>query len=71
MSGNVVYDFFMGAPLHPRFGEHLDIKMIAEVILPEINTRDAREIHPRFGEYLDIKMIAEVILPEMNARDAP
>ena len=31
MSGNFVYDFFMGAPLHPRFGEHLDIKMIAEV----------------------------------------
>lgn len=30
MSGNHVYDFFMGAPLHPRLGP-LDLKMWAEV----------------------------------------
>ena len=32
MSGNAVYDYFMGAILHPRlFGGRLDIKMFAEV----------------------------------------
>jgi delta24(24(1))-sterol reductase len=30
MSGNVVYDFFMGAPLNPRIGS-LDLKMFAEI----------------------------------------
>lgn len=30
MSGNIVYDFFMGAPLNPRIGS-LDLKMFAEI----------------------------------------
>lgn len=34
MTGNVVYDFFMGAPLYPRVGSLLDLKMFFEVRLP-------------------------------------
>jgi hypothetical protein len=33
MSGNVVYDFFMGATLNPRLGS-VDLKMWAEVRVP-------------------------------------
>jgi delta24(24(1))-sterol reductase len=33
MSGNFLYDFFMGAPLNPRIG-HLDLKMWAECRVP-------------------------------------
>jgi len=33
MSGNVVYDFFMGASLNPRIGS-VDLKMFAEVRVP-------------------------------------
>lgn len=33
MTGNFVYDFFMGAELHPRIGL-LDLKMFSEVRLP-------------------------------------
>lgn len=33
MSGNVVYDLFMGAPLNPRIGP-LDLKMFAEIRVP-------------------------------------
>ncbi|CAO3663395.1 hypothetical protein G6F70_005688 [Rhizopus microsporus] len=33
MSGNVIYDFFMGAPLNPRIG-HVDLKMWAETRVP-------------------------------------
>lgn len=35
MSGNVVYDFFMGAALSPRIG-HIDVKLFAEVRIPWI-----------------------------------
>ncbi|ABN64426.1 sterol C-24 reductase [Scheffersomyces stipitis CBS 6054] len=34
MSGNVVYDIFMGAPLNPRIGKYLDLKMFFEVRIP-------------------------------------
>ena len=33
MSGNVIYDIFMGAPLNPRIGR-LDLKMFAEIRIP-------------------------------------
>ncbi|OAV97665.1 hypothetical protein PTTG_01138 [Puccinia triticina 1-1 BBBD Race 1] len=33
MSGNHVYDFFMGAALNPRIG-HIDVKLFAEVRIP-------------------------------------
>lgn len=33
MSGNFLYDLFMGAPLNPRIG-HLDLKMYAEIRVP-------------------------------------
>src|ERR1700721_1621229 len=29
-----IYDFFMGAPLNPRIGKWLDLKMFAEVRIP-------------------------------------
>ncbi|CAH7672641.1 delta24(24(1))-sterol reductase [Phakopsora pachyrhizi] len=35
MSGNVIYDFFMGASLNPRIG-HIDVKLFAEVRIPWI-----------------------------------
>lgn len=34
MTGHVIYDFFMGAELNPRFLEWLDFKMFFEVRLP-------------------------------------
>jgi Delta24(24(1))-sterol reductase len=34
MTGYWVYDFFMGAPLNPRIGKWLDLKMYAEVRIP-------------------------------------
>lgn len=34
MTGNLIYDFFMGAPLYPRVGPILDLKMFFEVRLP-------------------------------------
>lgn len=34
MTGNPIYDCFMGAPLNPRIGKYLDIKMFFEVRLP-------------------------------------
>lgn len=34
MTGNLPYDFFMGAPLYPRIGSLLDLKMFFEVRLP-------------------------------------
>lgn len=34
MTGIFVYDFFMGAPLYPRIGKTLDLKMFFEVRLP-------------------------------------
>ncbi|VVT49769.1 uncharacterized protein SAPINGB_P002434 [Magnusiomyces paraingens] len=34
MTGNWAYDFFMGAPLYPRVGPLLDLKMFFEVRLP-------------------------------------
>lgn len=34
MTGNHIYDCFMGAPLNPRVGKYLDIKMFFEVRLP-------------------------------------
>ena len=33
MTGSFIYDFFMGAELHPRIGL-LDLKMFSEVRLP-------------------------------------
>ncbi len=33
MSGNVIYDIFMGAPLNPRLGP-LDLKMFSEIRVP-------------------------------------
>lgn len=33
MSGNPIYDFFMGASLNPRVG-HIDVKLFAEVRIP-------------------------------------
>lgn len=33
MSGNILYDFFMGAPLNPRIGK-LDLKIWAEIRVP-------------------------------------
>ncbi len=33
MSGNLVYDIFMGAPLNPRIGS-LDLKMFSEIRVP-------------------------------------
>lgn len=34
MTGNVIYDIFMGAPLNPRIGKYLDLKMFFEVRIP-------------------------------------
>lgn len=34
MTGNHIYDMFMGAPLNPRIGPHLDLKMFFEVRIP-------------------------------------
>lgn len=34
MTGNHIYDCFMGAPLNPRFGKYLDFKMFFEVRIP-------------------------------------
>lgn len=34
MTGNHIYDCFMGAPLNPRIGKYLDIKMFFEVRIP-------------------------------------
>ncbi|ORY78595.1 ergosterol biosynthesis ERG4/ERG24 [Protomyces lactucae-debilis] len=34
MTGNFVYDIFMGAPICPRIGQWFDIKMFAEVRIP-------------------------------------
>lgn len=34
MTGNHIYDCFMGAPLNPRIGQYLDIKMFFEVRIP-------------------------------------
>jgi delta24(24(1))-sterol reductase len=34
MTGYPIYDFFMGAPLNPRIGQWLDLKMFAEVRIP-------------------------------------
>jgi delta24(24(1))-sterol reductase len=34
MTGYPIYDFFMGAPLNPRIGKWLDLKMFAEVRIP-------------------------------------
>jgi Delta24(24(1))-sterol reductase len=34
MTGYWIYDFFMGAPLNPRIGKWLDLKMYAEVRIP-------------------------------------
>lgn len=34
MTGNHIYDLFMGAPLNPRIGKYLDLKMFFEVRLP-------------------------------------
>ncbi|EMG46215.1 ERG4 Delta(24(24(1)))-sterol reductase [Candida maltosa Xu316] len=34
MTGNHVYDMFMGAPLNPRIGKYLDLKMFFEVRIP-------------------------------------
>lgn len=34
MTGNHLYDCFMGAPLNPRIGKYLDIKMFFEVRIP-------------------------------------
>ncbi len=35
MSGNAIYDIFMGAPLNPRIGP-LDLKMFSEIRVPWI-----------------------------------
>ncbi|ODV68393.1 ERG4/ERG24 ergosterol biosynthesis protein [Hyphopichia burtonii NRRL Y-1933] len=34
MTGNHIYDMFMGAPLNPRLGKYLDLKMFFEVRIP-------------------------------------
>lgn len=34
MTGNAIYDIFMGAPLNPRIGKYLDLKMFFEVRIP-------------------------------------
>lgn len=34
LTGHPIYDFFMGAPLNPRVGKWLDLKMFAEVRIP-------------------------------------
>lgn len=34
MTGNHIYDLFMGAPLNPRIGKYLDLKMFFEVRIP-------------------------------------
>jgi delta24(24(1))-sterol reductase len=34
MTGNFIYDVFMGAPLNPRIGKYLDLKMYFEVRIP-------------------------------------
>lgn len=34
MTGNPIYDIFMGAPLNPRIGRYLDLKMFFEVRIP-------------------------------------
>ncbi|KAJ9099613.1 C-24(28) sterol reductase [Naganishia cerealis] len=34
MTGNHIYDIFMGAPLNPRIGKYLDLKMFFEVRIP-------------------------------------
>lgn len=34
MTGNHFYDIFMGAPLNPRIGKYLDLKMFFEVRIP-------------------------------------
>lgn len=34
MTGNHIYDCFMGAPLNPRIGKYLDLKMFFEVRIP-------------------------------------
>ena len=34
MTGNHIYDMFMGAPLNPRIGKYLDLKMFFEVRIP-------------------------------------
>lgn len=34
MTGNPIYDIFMGAPLNPRIGKYLDLKMFFEVRIP-------------------------------------
>lgn len=34
MTGNHLYDMFMGAPLNPRIGQYLDLKMFFEVRIP-------------------------------------
>lgn len=34
MTGNHIYDIFMGAPLNPRLGKYLDLKMFFEVRIP-------------------------------------
>lgn len=34
MTGNHIYDMFLGAPLNPRIGKYLDLKMFFEVRIP-------------------------------------
>ena len=31
MTGNHIYDMFMGAPLNPRIGKYLDLKMFSKL----------------------------------------
>jgi hypothetical protein len=38
MSGNLMYDLFMGAALNPRLGR-VDLKMFAEVRVPWVRSR--------------------------------
>lgn len=34
LTGNIIYDIFMGAPLNPRIGKYLDLKMFFEIRIP-------------------------------------
>lgn len=34
LTGNILYDIFMGAPLNPRIGKYLDLKMFFEIRIP-------------------------------------
>ncbi|KAF5102437.1 hypothetical protein D0Z00_000364 [Geotrichum galactomycetum] len=53
MTGNFFYDFFMGAPLYPRIGKTLDLKMFFEVRLPwyTLYFLSLAAVHKQYEEY--------------------